>query len=93
EIKAIKTDASGLASVPRPEEARHLRAVLGSDSFVTAFDSSLNTVGLWHFPIRYSWMAPAESVRRAFLFTDRSLYRPGETVRLKGVVRTQAGNT
>ncbi|HVJ47294.1 MAG TPA: MG2 domain-containing protein [Luteolibacter sp.] len=38
-------------------------------------------------------MAPTESVRRAFLFTDRSLYRPGETVRLKGVVRTQAGNT
>ncbi|RYD29464.1 MAG: hypothetical protein EOP87_18280, partial [Verrucomicrobiaceae bacterium] len=26
------------------------------------------------------------------LFTDRSLYRPGETVRLKGIVRTQAGN-
>lgn len=91
-LKAIKTDANGLASLPRPAEARHLRAILGSDSFVTAFDSSLNTVGLWHFPVRYSWNTAAESVRRAFLFTDRSLYRPGETVRLKGIVRTQSGN-
>jgi uncharacterized protein YfaS (alpha-2-macroglobulin family) len=91
-LRSLKTDASGLVTLERPEQARHLRAVLGADSFVTAFDSSLNTVGLWHFPIRYSWNAPAESVRRAFLFTDRSLYRPGETVRLKGIVRTQAGN-
>ncbi|RYD31989.1 MAG: hypothetical protein EOP87_13675, partial [Verrucomicrobiaceae bacterium] len=78
-LKSLKTDANGLVTVPRPEDARHLRAVLGNDSFVTAFDSSLNTVGLWHFPIRYSWNTPAESVRRAFLFTDRSLHRPGET--------------
>ncbi|MBX3740418.1 MAG: hypothetical protein KF712_05465 [Akkermansiaceae bacterium] len=91
-LNSLKTDANGLVTVARPAEARHLRAVLGNDSFVTAFDSSLNTVGLWHFPIRYSWNTPAESVRRAFLFTDRSLYRPGETVRLKGIVRTQAGN-
>jgi uncharacterized protein YfaS (alpha-2-macroglobulin family) len=91
-LKSLKTDANGLVTLERPDLARHLRAMLGGDSFVTAFDSSLNTVGLWHFPIRYSWNAPAESVRRAFLFTDRSIYRPGETVRLKGVVRTQAGN-
>lgn len=91
-LNSVKTDASGLATLPRPEQARHIRAVLGGDSFATAFDASLNTVGLWHFPIRYSWMAPAESVRRAFMFTDRSLYRPGETVRLKGIVRTQEGN-
>lgn len=91
-LKSIHTDASGLALLPRTPEARHIRASLNHDSYITAFDSSLNTVGLWHFPVRYSWNTPAESVRRAFLFTDRSLYRPGETVRLKGVVRTQVGN-
>lgn len=86
------TDAAGLASLPRTEEARHLVASQGMDAYLTAFDATLPTVGLWHFPIRYSWNTPAESSRQAFLFTDRSLYRPGETVRLKGIVRTLRGN-
>jgi alpha-2-macroglobulin len=86
------TDAAGLATVPRPENARHLIASLGTDSYLTAFDSTLATVGLWHFPVRYSWNTPAESSRQAFLFTDRSLYRPGETVRLKGIIRNLKGN-
>ena len=86
------TDASGLATLPRPTAARHLHASLGDDTYLTAFDSTLATVGLWHFPVRYSWNTPPESSRQAFLFTDRSLYRPGETVRLKGIVRTLRGN-
>jgi len=91
-LDSVSTDASGLAKLPRPEAATHLHASLGTDAYVTAYDSRLSTVGLWHFPVRYSWNTPPESVRRAFIFTDRSLYRPGETVRLKGVVRTQRGN-
>lgn len=92
-LDAATTDAAGLATIPRPEAARHLLASIGGDSYLTAFDSTLATVGLWHFPVRYSWDTPAESSRQAFLFTDRSLYRPGETVRLKGIVRTLRGNT
>ena len=91
-LDSATTDAAGLATVPRPEAARHLLASLGADAYLTAFDSTLATVGLWHFPVRYSWNTPAESTREAFLFTDRSLYRPGETVRLKGIVRTLHGN-
>ena len=86
------TDASGLVTVPRPDAARNLTATLGADGYLTAFDATLATVGLWHFPVRYAWSAPAESAREAFLFTDRSLYRPGETVRLKGIIRTLRGN-
>lgn len=91
-LQAATTDASGIATLPRTDAARHLRALLGNDGYLTAFDSSLETVGLWHFPIRYSWNKSAESTRKAFLFTDRSLYRPGETVRMKGIIRTQRGN-
>ncbi len=86
------TDASGLATLPRLDPARHLQASLGEDTYLTAFDSTLATVGLWHFPVRYSWNKPPESSRKAFLFTDRSLYRPGETVRLKGIIRNLHGN-
>ncbi|MEO7099214.1 MAG: MG2 domain-containing protein [Luteolibacter sp.] len=91
-LDASTTDTSGLVTVPRNEAARHLHASLGTDGYLTAFDSSLSTVGLWHFPIRYSWNKSTEPVRKAFLFTDRSLYRPGETVHLKGIVRSQSGN-
>jgi len=91
-LESAATDASGLANLPRSKDARHLLATLGEDSYIATFDSSLVTVGMWHFPVRYSWNTPPESSRQAFLFTDRSLYRPGETVRLKGIVRTLRGN-
>ena len=91
-LESATTDAAGLATLPRGGKVRHLLAILGGDSFLTAFDSTLDTVGLWHFPVRYSWNTPPESSRQAFLFTDRSLYRPGETVRLKGILRTLRGN-
>ncbi|MES2920037.1 MAG: MG2 domain-containing protein [Verrucomicrobiota bacterium] len=91
-LQSATTDASGVATVPRSDAARHLHASLGADGYVTAFDSTLETVGLWHFPIRYSWNKSAETTRKAFLFTDRSLYRPGETVRMKGIIRNLRGN-
>ncbi len=86
------TDAAGLATIPRPDTIRHLHASLATDAYVTAFDATLSTVGMWHFPVRYAWNKSTGPTRRAFLFTDRSLYRPGETVRLKGIVRSQNGN-
>ncbi|MGB6220424.1 alpha-2-macroglobulin family protein [Haloferula sp.] len=87
------TDANGLATLPRNESIRHLRASLGRDQFTAPYDSAMPTVGLWRFPVRYSWDEPPLATRRVFLFTDRSLYRPQETVHLKGIIRQQNGNT
>ena len=91
-LQSAVTDAVGIATVPRSDAVRHLNASLAADGYLTAFDSTLDTVGLWHFPIRYSWNKSAETTRKAFLFTDRSLYRPGEIVRMKGIIRNQRGN-
>ena len=93
ELDAATTGADGTALLPRSADARHLLATLADDSYVTAFDASMETVGMWHFPVRYSWGEPLDETRQAFLFTDRSVYRPGETVRLKGIVRMLRGNT
>ena len=92
-LQSSATGADGLASFPRSEVARHLRASLGDDTFITAFDTGMSTVSLWRFPVRYAWEKPAETNRRVMVFTDRSLYRPGETIHLKGLIRTQRGNT
>lgn len=91
-MEAVITDGNGLATVPRGKKIRHLNATLGSDSYTVAFDETLDRVGMWHFPVRYSWMKDLPEKRRAFLFTERSLYRPGEKVRIKGIVRDQLGN-
>jgi uncharacterized protein YfaS (alpha-2-macroglobulin family) len=91
-LTSANTDAAGLATLPRPDAARHLQASLCDDSYLTAYDTTLATVGLWHFPVRYSWNQPPESARKALLFTDRSLYRPGEAVHLKGLIRALRGN-
>lgn len=92
ELQHGKTGADGMASLPREAAARHLQAVLGADRYSIAYDTALPTVGLWRFPVRYSWEETPVEFRKAFLFTDRSLYRPGETVHLKGIVRRQSGN-
>lgn len=86
------TNEMGIATLARPKELRHLRARLGDDSYITAFDQNLETVGIWRFPVEFSWNPPPATQRRVFLFTDRSLYRPGETVHLKGIARVQKGN-
>ncbi|MEP4078246.1 alpha-2-macroglobulin family protein [Haloferula sp.] len=91
-IGSYSTDDKGIATLPRNSNARHLRAKLGRDQFSAPYDDAMPTVGLWRFPIRYSWSQPPLNSRRVFLFTDRSLYRPQETVHLKGIIRQQNGN-
>jgi len=87
------TDARGIATLPRSEDARHIHASLGRDNYVTAWDNTVSTVGMWHFPVRTSWWPEPEVARRVFMFTDRPIYRPGETLRLKGIIRSQHDNT
>jgi len=91
-IDRATTDANGLARIPRGDDARHIHAMLGRDHYVTAWDNTVSTVGMWHFPVRTSWWPEPEVARRVFMFTDRPVYRPGETLRLKGMVRSQEGN-
>ena len=91
-LASFTTDESGLATLPRGGDARHLRASLGDDQFVMAYDDAMPGIGLWRFPIRYSWDEVPLVTREVMMFTDRPLYRPGETAHIKGIVRRQNGN-
>ncbi len=56
----------------------------GGDGFVsTELDEGLEP---WRFNISYTYN-PQRETQRTFLFADRGIYRPGETVYLKGIVR------
>ncbi|MGB1260837.1 MAG: alpha-2-macroglobulin family protein, partial [Akkermansiaceae bacterium] len=83
----VQTDANGLAKVPRTEQSRHLLAKHGNDRYIVPFDRTLSTVSLWRFPVQIDWNHLSGWKRNAMMFTDRNLYRPGETVQLKGIVR------
>lgn len=83
----ITSDANGIARLPRQDKARHLRATLGSDCYIVPFDNTLSKVSLWRFPVDIEWNHLAGWKRDVMIFTDRNLYRPGETVQLKGIVR------
>lgn len=91
-LPTARTNAHGIAHLPRDERIRHLRAVRGDDQVTLPLDTALPTVNMWRFPVRYSWSPPPLKSRRVMLFADRSLYRPGEMVHVKGIVRTQNGN-
>ncbi|HIE06185.1 MAG TPA: hypothetical protein EYP58_05235, partial [bacterium (Candidatus Stahlbacteria)] len=43
-------------------------------------------IDLWRFDISYQWQPPAEEYYM-FLFTEKGLYKSGETVHIKGILR------
>lgn len=82
-----QTDARGIARIPRDPSARHLRASHGNDHYIIPFDNTLDTVALWRFPVDVEWNHLEGWKQSSMMFTDRNLYRPGETVHIKGIVR------
>ena len=83
----LTADNDGLCRVPRVAGAVMLTASRQGDQFTVAFDRTMPREQLWRFPVEVDWN-PAKDFRRSvMMFTDRGLYRPGETVHMKGIVR------
>jgi uncharacterized protein YfaS (alpha-2-macroglobulin family) len=88
-VGEAKTDATGMAILPAATKARWLRAESGGDLHLVALDDDTNRLSLYRFHIPYNDEDDdAEAAdTQVFLFTERGVYRPGETVHLKGIVR------
>ncbi len=92
-----KTDSQGFASAPgwqtwglggwnahgRPQLWAFARAPGGTAVMSTDWRGELEP---WRFGVNYEW-SPAPETYRAELFTDRGVYRPGEPVHVRAVVR------
>ncbi len=90
------TDATGTATLALPPEPAWLVVTTGADVHALRLGPQGRELPMSAFrlPIDYrGWAPPAEKKPelRAFMFTDRPLYRPGETVQVKGLVRELAG--
>ena len=87
-----ETGADGVARVTSATPV-YVLAELGNDSVVidTQRDSELWSV--YGYEINRTWSDPWEPERRTFIFSDRSLYRPGDTLYLKALTRQLVGDS
>ena len=80
-------DGQGICRLPRTAGATLLTASRPGDQFTVAFDRTMPRETLWRFPVSVDWNPAKDFRRTVMMFTDRGLYRPGETVHMKGLVR------
>jgi uncharacterized protein YfaS (alpha-2-macroglobulin family) len=92
--QTLQSDAKGGAALKVPEEPGWLVARLGGDLHCFRIDDRAEELPMaaFHVPVVYDFQwgepAPPAAKYRWYIFTDRPLYRPGETVHVKGYVRT-----
>ncbi len=81
------SDANGVAIFESAPQAAWLLAKCGGDLHATALDAAWEN----RLPVDYSipreWNEEHHESRKLMLFTDRSVYRPGETLHLKAILR------
>ncbi len=85
------TDDNGLVSI-EGKEAAYVLAEKGADCTAMECGESSSFVPLWHNNINTAWKSPWDAHRKSFVFSDRPLYRPGETAHIKGYTRTIVGD-
>lgn len=92
QISRAVSDGTGSASVPFSPEIEWLVVKRPDDAYTLQLgkESSVLPAAGFNLQIYYPpWGAePVAENTRSFLFTDRPLYRPGETVHARGFVRT-----
>lgn len=82
-----RTGPDGTTRIPDYGEVFTLRLAKGADQYAITADSSLDRIPLYRFPIQYADRPQNSPVNAVVMFTDRGVYRPGETARIKGIWR------
>jgi hypothetical protein len=89
-LKEGQTGADGAfyTALPEPPEGYVLRFALAQDGEVFAFASSAwgSGVNTWDYGIWSDYYAPSHRPV-AYVYTERPIYRPGQPVYFKGIVR------
>jgi len=79
------TDANGRVHMPAATNANWLTAQSGDDFHAVQLDQNR----IWQYQLDMPTTSPnePEDLRRVMLFSDRDLYRPGESLHLEAIVR------
>ncbi|MBN2005574.1 MAG: Ig-like domain-containing protein [Anaerolineae bacterium] len=84
-LGSLTTDANGVARMELPENRGSL-IVYSENPFAAVADGWGRGISPWEFGMGQG--IPGEKYR-TYIYTDRPIYRPGQTVHFKGVVRTE----
>ena len=87
------TDAQGLVTLSLPSATNTVWLLVQAGDDLHAARLREHGIPLYHFGLRQDWNPDGKDTREIFLFTDRPLYRPGETVHLKGILRDREGDS
>ncbi len=85
-----QTDAASLVALPRPEQADNRSDQLSAVQFWRGADT-LQIDGPNYYNAYPRFAAPVAQ-RQTFLFTDRAICRPGQTLYFKGILTETSGN-
>jgi uncharacterized protein YfaS (alpha-2-macroglobulin family) len=92
QISRVTSDETGSASAPFSPEVEWVVIKQRDDAYTLSLGKAASTLTAAGFNLQIyypQWEAePVDENVRSFLFTDRPLYRPGETVHARGFVRT-----
>ena len=89
ELASAVTDAAGATALPTNPRADWLVAEWGDDLRAAPIRGSEHElyVDSSRVPVRHEWQGEDADSRRLLLFSERPVYRPGETLHLKALVR------
>ncbi len=95
QLSSYTTNQDGVATIPLTgsnANTRYLVTTHGADRYATDFDPAMRRgLSTWRFDIHQKyWRTPDERLR-TFLFSDRGIYKPGDTVYLKAIARMADG--
>lgn len=90
-VGAAQTDAQGIARVPA-EGAAWVLAKRGDDCTAMSIEGRDSRIGLWGQGINIGWESPWKTRHETFLFSDRPVYKPGETAHVKAISRLRTGD-
>lgn len=90
-LSTAQTDAQGIARVAT-KDAAWVLAKAGDDCTALPIDGSDSRIGLWGQGINIGYESPWEAKLETFIFSDRPVYKPGETAHVKAIARVRSGD-
>lgn len=87
-ISYADTDANGIAVMKGANPSLILAEKAGDCAALDCDDSHVSV----SYDIPTSWQDVWKPVRKTFIFSDRPLYRPGDTAHMKALMRTRIGD-
>ncbi|HEY4688728.1 MAG TPA: Ig-like domain-containing protein [Anaerolineae bacterium] len=85
-IANAATDADGLARITYNSNQYSIGYVISDSPFAAGSPNWMNGIGIWDFGMQQGYYSGRYNTH---LYTDRPIYRPGQTVDFKGILRAE----